>query len=131
MKPAHEDLYDTDREPPLFRGTRCTACDATFFPPLWIGCEVCGATSLQPAQLVAAGVIHSVATVHLHAGGDIEAPFTVTEVELDDGPLIRATMVDNVDPAVIGQRAAARFVVVRVDDDGNEIVEPRFAVVAS
>ncbi len=128
---AHPGLYDPDQDPPILRGTRCGQCSATFFPPFSVGCEVCGApeASLEPADLAATGLIHSVATVHRHGGHDIETPFTVAEIELDDGPLIRATMVENVEPAVIGTRAAARFVVVRLDEEGHEVVEPRFTLV--
>lgn len=129
--PVHEGLYDPETKTPQLQGTRCDACGATFFPPLSIGCEVCGAQSLQPATLVATGVILSVSTVHLHGGSDIQAPFTIAEIALDDGPLIRGTMTRVVEPEAIGARTAARFVVVRVDDDGNEVVEPRFELVAS
>ena len=127
---AHEGLYDTADDPPRLRGVRCAACGAVAFPPFGIGCEVCGAdeASLESAPLAGAGVVHSVATVHLHGGRDIEAPFTIAEIQLDDGPLIRATLLDVVEPDAIGARADARWVVVRVDDDGNEVVEPRFAV---
>ena len=127
---AHEGLYDTADDPPRLRGVRCEACDAVAFPPFGIGCEVCGATQLAPAVLAGAGTVHSVATVHLHGGKDIAAPFTIAEIQLDDGPLIRATLVDVVEPDAIGARAEARWSVVRVDDDGNEVVEPRFAVTA-
>jgi uncharacterized OB-fold protein len=130
---AHRDLYDLEREAPVLRGARCTECDTVYFPPMTIGCEVCGAleSALSPAPLETTGVIHSVATVHRHHGHDIEAPFTMAEIQLDAGPLIHATMVEVVEPDVIGRRVAARFVVARQDDDGNDVVEPRFEVVAA
>jgi hypothetical protein len=55
----------------------------------------------------------------------------MAEIQLDAGPLIHATMVEVVEPDVIGRRVAARFVVARQDDDGNDVVEPRFEVVAA
>lgn len=127
---AHDGLYDAADDPPRLRGVRCADCDAVAFPPFAIGCEVCGSEAIAPAQLAGAGTVHSVATVHLHGGKDIAAPFTIAEIQLDDGPLIRATLVDVVEADAIGARAEARWCVTRVDDDGNEVVEPRFAVKA-
>jgi uncharacterized protein len=129
---AQPGLYDPADETPRLQGIRCEQCGATFFPPFGIGCEVCGApeSALQAASLDAMGVLHSVATVHLHGGKDIEAPFAIGEIQLDAGPLIRATLTNVVEPEAIGARAAAHWVVVRTDDDGNDVVEPRFEVVA-
>lgn len=130
---AHPGLYQPDVDPPRLRGSRCAACGRAFVPPLALGCEVCGApeASLEPIELAAGGTLYSVATVHLHAGKDIDAPFTMAEIVLDDGPLIRATMADLTEPDAIGARVTARFIVTRVDDAGDEIVEPRFSVVGS
>jgi len=129
---AHVGLYDPRDEVPTLRGTRCEACGATFFPPLGIGCEVCGATAdrLGAVPIAAAGVLHSLATVHLHPGNDISAPFAIGEIQLDDGPLIRATLIGLPDLDSIGRRVEAQWVVGRTDGDGNEVVEPRFAVVS-
>ena len=83
----------------------------------------------DPVSLAAAGVLHSVATVHLHQGHDIEAPFAIGEIQLDDGPLIRATMLEPLGLESIGQRVDAVWFTVRTDDEGHEVVEPRFDVV--
>ncbi len=95
-----------------------------------VGCEVCGALEDQLAGtlIAAAGTLHSVATVHLHRGKDIEAPFTMAEVKLDDGPLIRATLLDVVEVDAIGRRVEAQWVQTHTDDEGVAIVEPRFAL---
>jgi uncharacterized protein len=131
--PAHPGLYDPDQQPPSLNCSRCSECGTTFFPPLSIGCEVCGApeASLQPVAVDATGVVHSVTTVRVSTGGDIDAPFTIAEIRLDAGPPIRGTMAGVVDRTVIGSRARAEFAVTRVDDEGREIVEPRFVVVGS
>ena len=131
-KAAHPGLYDPGDERPMLRATRCEACGSTFFPPLGVGCEVCGATPerLVSVAMPATGVLHSVATVHLHMGGDIATPFGVAEVQLDDGPLIRGMLADLLELDVIGRRVEAHWGVVRTDDAGNEVVEPRFALVA-
>ena len=125
---AHRGLYDTAGDPPVLQGSRCASCGTTFFPALTLGCEVCGATQLDPIALEATGVLHSVATVHLYQGHDIEAPFAVGEIQLDGGPLIRATMTEPLGIDAIGDRVTASWVAVRTDDDGNDVVEPRFGL---
>ncbi|HWC85656.1 MAG TPA: hypothetical protein VG388_03890 [Solirubrobacteraceae bacterium] len=65
--------------------------------PLPRGCDVCAANEdrLEPADLAATGIVHSFATVHL---GKPAPPFSVADVRLDDGPLIRG-MVSAATPA--------------------------------
>ena len=63
--------------------------------------------------------------VHLHGGKDIDAPFVVVEIALDDGPLIRGLLANNTNDDVIGARVSGQWMK-RVDDDGNVSVEPRF-----
>jgi uncharacterized OB-fold protein len=128
-KPAHPELYDVT-DPVSFTGTRCRSCGTVFFPPLLIGCEVCGARDdqLDDAQFAARGCIHASAMVHMHRGRGTEAPFTVAEVVLDDGPVVRALMATDAEP-VVGDRVEAAWFVTKIDDEGNEIVEPRFDVV--
>jgi uncharacterized protein len=126
---AHRGLYRPDDPEQVLIGTRCGACESPFFPPLLIGCAVCGATEdhLAAADLAARGTLHSIATVHRHRGRDIEAPFAVGEIQLDGGPLIRCTMAVGEADVSIGDTVAAQWVVVGQDDDGNDVVEPRFA----
>lgn len=130
--PFHPALYDPNDDPPVLHGVRCGRCSNVFFPPFGIGCEVCGAPDemLQPQLLAATGTVHSVATVHHHAGKDIAAPFTMAEIHLDDGPLIRATLSDLTEPSAIGARAQGLWIVVDTTDDGDEITEIRFDVAA-
>ena len=126
---AHRGLYDISADRPVLQGTRCASCNTTFFPSLSLGCEVCGSTQLDAIVLEATGVLHSVATVHLYQGHDIEAPFAIGEIQLDAGPLIRATMAEVVERDAIGARVAASWATLRADDDGNDVVEPRFGLV--
>lgn len=121
---AQAGLYDITAPTPVLAGTRCGACSAVFFPPVGIGCPVCGATELEAMALAAAGTLHSQATVHLHRGKDIDAPFTVGEIALDDGPLVRALLTS--DALEIGDRVTAEWVVAGTDDDGADKIEPRF-----
>ncbi|MFI6025929.1 Zn-ribbon domain-containing OB-fold protein [Amycolatopsis magusensis] len=111
---AHPGLYDPEAEHPTLTGTRCARCERVYFPPLAIGCEACGALEeqLRPCPVAARGRIHAFARVHR------ETPFTIAEIQLDDGPLIRA-LLDVPDPR-IGDLVHA----VWSADDGE--VEPVF-----
>ncbi len=130
VKAAQPGLYDPGDATPRLAASTCGSCQAVSFPPMTVGCEVCGALEDQLAGtlIAAAGTLHSVATVHLHRGKDIEAPFTMAEVKLDDGPLIRATLLDVVEVDAIGRRVEAQWVQTHTDDEGVAIVEPRFAL---
>jgi uncharacterized protein len=130
---VHPGLYNLDTNTPVLFGTRCNSCKGLFFPPLAIGCEICGAEAnqLKPETIEAFGVLHSVATVHLHHGRGIEAPFAIGEIQLDAGPLIRATLGALVDVTAIGARMQAEWLTVGTADDGSELTEPRFVSVTS
>jgi uncharacterized OB-fold protein len=124
--PAHPGLYRVDAEYPVLNGTRCAQCGQVAFPPITIGCDVCGAAEdlLEPTSLPARGVLHSIAIVHLHQG-EPAAPFAVAEVLLDSGPLIRAMAAD-IGNAAIGTAMSAVWVVTKIDENGDETVEPTF-----
>ncbi len=106
---------------PALNGGRCRACGYVYFPPQWYGCENCGAPSeqLESKSLRGEGALSSFATVHLHQGKDIEAPFTVGVIVLDDGPAIRALLTQPTDEGLkIGDRMSA--VIVTASGDGRE-----------
>ncbi|MCG8577701.1 MAG: zinc ribbon domain-containing protein [Flavobacteriales bacterium] len=129
---AKPGLYRAETDPPILNGTRCQACATVFFPPLGIGCEVCGATAdnLTEIGIDAAGVLDSVATVHVYAGDDMQVPFTVGEIRLADGPLIRGLFDSEIDLQEIGAPVHASWKTVGVDENGDEMVEPRFSLTA-
>jgi hypothetical protein len=103
-----------------------------YFPPLTIGCEACGATAeyLIPIPVGASGTVHSLAQVHVHRGQP-PAPFTIAEIRLDDGPLIRGTLGGDADRIRIGDAVRAIWAVVAAQDDGDEVVEPAFVTAAA
>jgi hypothetical protein len=125
--PAHPQLYGTESDSPALRGSRCAECGRISFPELAIGCEACGAPEerLVRVELRGAGVLHSIATVHVHHG-EPETPFRVAEVRLDDGPLIRAMLAPGAGAPAVGARVTAEWVLTGLDEDGNEVVEPGF-----
>ena len=125
------ELYSPDSaENPSLNGGICRACGYVFFPPQRYGCESCGAPpeKLEPVQLRGRGRLHSYATVHLHMGTDIKAPFTIGLIVLDDGPAISSTLTNPTDEGLaIGDRMKSVLVAAGTDQAGNEMVELRFA----
>jgi uncharacterized OB-fold protein len=130
-KAVHPELYSPDSAGvPSLTGGKCRACGYVFFPPQRYGCESCGAPpeKLEAAELRGCGRLHSYATVHLHQGKDIEAPFTVGLIVLDEGPAIRSLLTSRTDDGLtIGDRMNSVLVGAGTDPDGNEMVELRFA----
>ncbi|MAE96208.1 MAG: hypothetical protein CL910_16260 [Deltaproteobacteria bacterium] len=129
-KAAHPGLYRIDREPPPLLGQRCAGCGRLAFPPNPYGCEGCGAEAdeLVTEEIPGHGELAAFATVHLHPGKDIEAPFTVGTIVLDAGPTLRATLTRATDDGLaIGQRVRSQLVP-RHSEDGGELLELRFAV---
>lgn len=128
------DLYDADAETPRLNGTRCERCEMVSFPPMRWGCERCGAdeSALFPCHLAACGTVHASVTVHMHHSAEISVPFAVAEIVLDDGPLVLALLADPTDVDVhVGDRVRAVWTITAVDDDGVQLVEPRFTTTTS
>jgi uncharacterized OB-fold protein len=112
-RPAVPGLYSIDDgDSPALHGRRCRDCGYVFFPPHDFGCESCGAAPerVEAAALAGAGELRSFAVVHRHRGAGIEAPFTVGEIALDDGPMVRAVIAGH-DELRIGDRMRTRLVV--------------------
>jgi uncharacterized OB-fold protein len=130
-KAVHAELYAPDSaDIPALNGGKCGACGYVFFPPQRYGCESCGAPpeKLEATELRGCGRLHSYATVHLHQGKDLEAPFTVGLIVLDEGPAIRSLLTNRTDDGLtIGDRMNSVLVASGTDPDGNEMVELRFA----
>lgn len=80
----------------VLKGMKCRNCGHVTFPAQSYGCEKCGAfgEALEPLDLAARGTLMAFATVNLHMGKDIETPFVVGSLKLDDGPTIRCTLVE-------------------------------------
>lgn len=128
---AQPGLYDVSSDTPILCGAKCSHCGRVYFPPLGIGCEICGAAGdqLLPTPLRAAGVAFAVAEVSL-SPGRTRAPFTVVEVALDEGPLIRSIVHPQSPTVGIGDRVIARWSVLERDADGRDVVEPAFEIAA-
>lgn len=78
------------------KGVACAKCGHLAFPEQHYGCEKCGARGddLASRALIARGTLLAFATVNLHRGKDIDAPFVVGSIKLDEGPTVRCTLVE-------------------------------------
>jgi len=129
---AHPDLYvSSGGDAVRLVGMRCGRCGHVAFPRQHFGCEKCGADDdeLEGRELTASGRLTSFATVHMHQAKTIAAPFVIGEIELDDGPTIRITMVESSDEGMrIGARVRGALVAVPSSGDTPVRRELRFAV---
>ncbi|OHV06392.1 Zn-ribbon domain-containing OB-fold protein [Mycobacterium talmoniae] len=121
---ANPRLYDADSEVPMLFGVECSRCSRVYFPPIGIGCETCGAAELTVTALAAVGTVFAVATVHVHPGNP-PAPFTIADVLLDAGPLIRALVHPDAGGLEIGSRVVGTWLASAAEGD-TRIVEPAF-----
>jgi uncharacterized OB-fold protein len=80
--------------------------------------------------IAAVGTVHSLATVHVHHGR-LPAPFTIAEIRLGAGPLIRAMLTGDRGPVGIGDTVSAVWTATDTTDGGDDIVEPAFAAAAN
>lgn len=122
----HPRLYDPAPDDPVLNGGQCAHCGRVYFPPIGLGCENCGAPaeSLTSVALATDGVVFAIAEVNVNAQGT--SPFSVVEVVLDAGPLIRAAVHPASPPLQIDDRVRARWHAVKRSDAGADLVEPAF-----
>lgn len=119
METVRPPLWITDEAgAPLLRGLHCSGCGADLFPPQEYGCIRCGAHGdrLRERDLPAVGTVLSFAEVHVHQSHPV--PFTLAEIELDAGPIVRAALAPGSRPR-IGQRARGLIVA----DEGDARLE--------
>lgn len=91
----------------------CLACDKPFYYPR-TGCPRCGGTELEWRQMKGTGRIYSFSHVHVALGGykswETEVPFTLVQIELDEGPRMLSRLAGKADESVkIGDRVAVAF----------------------
>jgi hypothetical protein len=125
LKPTLYRAEGSDADPvhPALLGGQC-ACGYVFFPMQTYGCERCGGTSLAPRALSGRGRLLASARVHLHAGKNRQAPFTVVSVALDEGPIVR-TLTEADEDVRPGDRMVTALVPV-LDAEGAQRLDLRF-----
>lgn len=98
-------------------GRTCKHCKLLTIPGEPFACERCGALREEhvDTECDSAGKVRAIAVVHRHARKEPETPFTVVEVELDAGPVIRAQLVGpNLERASIDSRVVGTHIEGRV-----------------
>lgn len=112
---------------PALRGVQCR-CGHRAFPPQHQGCEVCGAygDALVDALFSGCGRLLASATVHRHAHPYPAVPYTVAEVALDDGPVVRGLLAHGA-PAGLARGARLVTVLEEVRIGDHVVRDLRFA----
>lgn len=110
---------------PALRGIECR-CGYHAFPPQHLGCEVCGAhgEALRDTLLSGRGRLLACARVHRHGTPWPPVPFTVVEVQLDDGPVVRGLLAQDC-PADLAPGTRMVTVLETVQIDGTPMRDLR------
>lgn len=102
------------------KGSTCGNCKGTFFPARTM-CPKCRHLSLgklEPFTFSGNGRIESYTTVHAPPPGfELQSPYVVALVRLDEGPVVTGQIVDARDGIAVGARV--RKVFRRVAQDGE------------
>lgn len=84
----------------LLWGRHCAACGTDSFPPQDYGCVVCGAhgDTFEARSLPSEGTLLTFTAVQVHETEPV--PFSLGDVELDCGPIVRGKLAANVAPQI-------------------------------
>lgn len=102
-----------DGDTALLWGRHCAACGTDSFPPQDYGCVVCGAygDTFEARSLPTEGTLLTFTAVQVHETEPV--PFSLGDVELDCGPVVRGRLAANVAPQI---EARVRGVIVTGTD---------------
>jgi uncharacterized OB-fold protein len=104
---------------------RCSACGHhQFYPrPLCLECE-----ALDPEWVEATGVgsVYSITTVHIHVTPDLDPPYLVALVQLEEGPRLLTRLVDDDGSPLAGGVAIGARVTVTWHSRGEDPPLPVF-----
>ena len=90
-------------------GMKCQECNTVTCPPK-LTCQECAGINLEVAELSGLGKIATFTTVFVAPRGrEVEAPYTIVVVELEEGPWIMGNLID-MDPVDAGMDLIGRKV---------------------
>jgi uncharacterized OB-fold protein len=90
-------------------GLKCSNCGTVTCPPK-MTCQECTGTDLEIVELSGKGKIMTFTTTYVAPlGREVEAPYTIVMVELDEGPWIAGNLID-IDPNKAGMELIGRRV---------------------
>ena len=100
-------------------GEVCPHCDAKIFPPRDV-CPECGGEAKTAFTFSGKGEVYSFTRMmNAPAGFEVQAPYTVALIKLDEGPVVTAQLTDLGDEEVrIGM--PVEMVTRRLRSDGDE-----------
>ncbi len=89
-------------------GLKCRSCGTITCPPIMV-CRKCADSDQEVVQLTGKGTIETFTTTFVAPmGREVEAPYTIVMVALDEGPWISGNLIDidpaRVDMTIIGSR---------------------------
>ena len=103
------------------KGVQCGNCQSILFPSRTL-CPKCRHASygkLTPHRLSGRGVIETFTTVHAPpAGFELQAPYTLALIKLEEGPRITAQIVDT-KPDAVAAGTPVRVVFRRINEEGE------------
>lgn len=103
------------------KGVKCGHCGDVLFPTRTL-CPRCRHESygkLSPHKLSGLGTVEVVTTVHTPpAGFELQAPYLLALVRLDEGPRVTAQIVD-AKPSDVGVGTKVRAVFRRINEEGE------------
>lgn len=107
-KLTHKAYYDGLKKGKLL-GLKCNECSNITCPPK-MTCQECTGTNLEITELKGTGKIVTFTTSNVAPmGREVEAPYTIVIVELEEGAWIMGNLID-IDPAKVGMELIGRKV---------------------
>lgn len=103
------------------KGTKCGNCGAVMFPSrtLCPKCRHASVGKLSPHKLSGAGVVEAVTVVHSPPSGfELQTPYTLAMVKLDEGPRVLAQVTD-AKPGDVKAGDRVRSVFRRINEEGE------------
>ncbi len=90
-------------------GLKCQNCGTVTCPPMLV-CQKCASSNLEVVELSGTGVIKTFTTTYVAPKGrEVEAPYTIVMVALDEGPWISGNLID-IDSAKVTMEIVGRKV---------------------
>ncbi len=100
-------------------GEVCPNCEYKIFPPRDI-CPNCGKEARELYAFSGKGEVYSYTTIYeAPSGYDVNAPYTVALVKLEEGPMVTAQLTD-IDNSAVKIGMPVEMVTRKMRDDGNE-----------
>ena len=109
-------------DPPHLEANACVSCSATYFDRR-NACARCGRTGFTRKPLSNKGTVRAFTIVH-RASPSVPTPYTSVIVDLEDGGVVKANLLDISTPGEItsGLKVELATFVAGTDDDGVQAV---------